>query len=79
MMLQMHGDDENQIRAMQHFMSEGSWDDRAAIEKHWEMTNASIGHEEGVLIIDCSGFPKQGKESVGVKRQWCGQLGKKAN
>ncbi len=75
----MHGDDANRIRAMQHFMSEGKWDDRAVLGKHWELVNEAIGDKAGVLIIDCSGFPKQGKESVGVKRQWCGQLGKKAN
>lgn len=79
MMLHMHGDDDNHIRAMQHFMSEGSWDDRAVLHKHWELVDVAIGDEDGVLIIDCSGIPKQGEESVGVKRQWCGQLGKKAN
>lgn len=79
MMLHMHGDDDNHIRAMQHFMSEGSWDDRAVLKKHWELVDETIGDEDGVLIIDCTGFPKQGKESVGVKRQWCGQLGKRAN
>lgn len=79
MMLHLHGDDENQIRAMQHFMSAGSWDDRSVLQKHWQLVEEAIGDEEGVLIVDCSGFPKQGKESVGVKRQWCGELGKRAN
>ena len=79
MMLHMHGDNENSIRAMQHFMSDGKWDDGAVLKKHWQLVDEAIGDDEGVLVIDCSGFPKQGKESVGVKRQWCGQLGKKAN
>jgi len=32
-----------------------------------------------VLVFDPSGFPKSGRESVGVARQWCGRLGKVDN
>lgn len=40
---------------------------------------AHLGHAEGVLVFDPSGFPKSGTESVGVARQWCGRLGKVDN
>jgi SRSO17 transposase len=38
-----------------------------------------LGDSEGVLVIDGSGFPKKGDDSVGVARQWCGRLGKVDN
>ena len=79
MMLNLKGDDPNSIRNMQHFLSEGSWQDKAILERHWQEVSHDLGQEDGVLIGDGSGFPKQGEESVAVKRQWCGQLGKVAN
>jgi SRSO17 transposase len=38
-----------------------------------------LGQSDGVLVFDPSGFPKSGRESVGVARQWCGRLGKVDN
>jgi SRSO17 transposase len=79
MVLHMNGDDANAIRRQQHFISHGRWPDHEILERHWSEVAQDLGDPQGVLIIDESGFPKQGTESVGVKRQWCGQLGKRAN
>jgi SRSO17 transposase len=79
MMLALDGDNQNEIRAMQHFISEGAWDDDAVLKRHWQEVAKDLGEEEGVFTLDGSDFAKQGTESVGVKRQWCGELGKTAN
>jgi SRSO17 transposase len=79
MLLHSEGDDANKIRAMQHFISEGAWDDDAVLAQHAKEVNKDLGEADGVLIIDGSDFPKQGNDSVGVKRQYCGELGKVAN
>lgn len=79
MMLELEGDNQNEIRAMQHFISEGAWNDEAVLAQHWREVAKDLGDAEGVYTMDGSDFAKQGDESVGVKRQWCGELGKKAN
>ncbi|MCB9137566.1 MAG: IS701 family transposase [Caldilineaceae bacterium] len=79
MMLHKAGNDVNQIRAVQNFIGESRWDDGPILRQHWSEVEKDLGDKNGVLILDGSDFPKQGTESVGVKRQWCGQLGKTAN
>lgn len=67
------------VRAMQQFIGAGAWDDGAILRQHQRLVDESLGEPAGVLIVDDSGFPKQGSHSVGVKRQYCGVLGKVAN
>lgn len=77
--LHLYGADRNAVRAMQQFLSEGAWDDRAIVQRLWQELVVDLGDTDGVLILDGSDFPKQGQESVGVARQYCGELGKTAN
>lgn len=68
------------VQAMQQFISEGAWEDEPVLEAHRRLVAETLGDvETGVLVIDGCDFPKQGKESVGVARQYCGALGKVAN
>jgi SRSO17 transposase len=66
-------------RVLQRFLTEASWDDKAVIERLQAYLAPRLLHPEAVWAVDESGFPKQGKKSVGVKRQYCGALGKVAN
>ena len=67
------------VRAMQSFLGGSQRSEQALIAEHRVQTGLTLGRKEGILILDGSDIPKQGDASVGVKRQWCGQLGKTAN
>lgn len=79
LVLAVEGVQPQAVRAMQQFISEGSWDDPALLHHHWQEVDHELGADDGVLILDGSDFPKQGLDSVGVTRQYGGELGKRAN
>lgn len=79
MVLHREGDNPNAVRAAQQFVGQGAWSDTEILARHWQEVAVDLGEADGVLILDGSDFPKQGDQSVGVKRQWCGELGKTAN
>ena len=67
-------------QALQHRLSESAWEERAVLDQVAQEANRLLGgHPDSRLLIDESGCPKKGKRSVGVARQWCGQLGKVEN
>jgi SRSO17 transposase len=73
----MHGrpSDAGTYQALQHFISNSPW----SAEPMWVRLRQLIPERAGILAIDDTGFPKQGVGSVGVKRQYCGALGKTGN
>lgn len=77
--LALEGVHPHAVRAMQAFISAGAWDDDALLLRHWKEVEKDLGDDDGVLMVDGSDFPKQGVHSAGVKRQYCGELGKRAN
>jgi SRSO17 transposase len=70
-----------QHQSLLHFIGEGGWSDEKVLAKVREMVLPGMERHEPikVWIIDDTGFPKQGKHSVGVASQYCGQLGRKGN
>ena len=66
-------------QALQQFIGQSSWDE-AAVAREYRATMAeALADPEGVFVVDDTAFPKAGQHSVGVQRQYCGALGKKAN
>ena len=66
-------------RGMQRFLTDSPWDDDAVIERLQEYLASGLAHPGAVWVLDGSDFPKQGRKSAGVARQYCGHLGKVAN
>jgi SRSO17 transposase len=77
--LAQSGADPNAIRGMQQFIGQGAWDSTPLTIHMQNRVSSWFGEEDGVVILDGSGFPKEGRRSVGVARQYCGHLGKIAN
>jgi SRSO17 transposase len=63
-------------RNLQHFIGTAPWDHVPLVDELCRQVGSELGESDGVLVIDPSAFPKCGKKSVGVARQWCGRLGK---
>ena len=70
-----------QHQSLLHFVGVAPWSDEAVLAKVREMVVPAIEASGPIeaWIIDDTSFPKQGKHSVGVQHQYCGQLGKQAN
>ena len=68
----------SQHQAMHHFVSDSPWDDDDVLRAVRDFTLPELTRASMVtcLIVDDSGIVKKGKHSVGVARQYCGQLGK---
>jgi SRSO17 transposase len=70
-----------QHQKLLHFVANAAWSDELVLAKVQEMVLPQIERHGPIeaWIIDDTSFPKQGRHSVGVHHQYCGQLGKQAN
>ena len=70
-----------QHQSLLHFIGEGKWRDERVLAKVRELVLPEMERHGPIeaWIIDDTGFPKKGQHSVGVARQYCGELGKQDN
>jgi SRSO17 transposase len=70
-----------QHQSLLHFVGNAAWSDELVLAKVRELVLPAIERQGPIeaWIIDDTGFPKKGEHSVGVARQYCGQLGKQDN
>ncbi len=67
-------------QSLHHFVAKAEWSDQVMLRRvaQWVVPKMDLS-EGGFWIVDDTGFPKKGKHSVGVTRQYCGVLGKQDN
>ena len=70
---------ENGVRPLQQFMIRSTFNDGVVLTEYQKRLGRAIASKNGMLSVDGSDFVKKGKNSVGVSRQYCGELGKTEN
>lgn len=71
---------ETDAQALHHFLTHSPWDARAVMNQVARDIDSLIGgDQDSCLLLDETCFPKKGKKSVGVARQWMGRQGKTDN
>src|SRR5450631_521633 len=68
-------------QSLHHVVADAPWNDQKVLEQVRQRVLPAMQKQGPVVawIIDDTGFPKKGKHSVGVTRQYCGQVGKQEN
>jgi SRSO17 transposase len=66
-------------KPIQFFVGAGKWDDEAVMTELRQHVREDLAESDGVVVVDPGAFPKEGTESCGVARQWCGRHGKVDN
>src|SRR5436309_9084510 len=67
------------LQQLHHFVSTSPWATAPLEDELVKAADRLVGGPDAALVVDDTALVKQGRHSVGVKRQYCGQLGKRAN
>ena len=67
------------VRTLANFMRKDIWDDTGMLKEYQREVGEILFEREGMITADGCDIPKKGKNSVGVQRQYCGNLGKVEN
>jgi SRSO17 transposase len=68
-------------QSLHHLVADAPWDDEALLDRALDTVLPSVLRQGPVVawVVDDTGFPKKGRHSVGVTRQYCGQVCKQDN
>ena len=68
-------------QSLHHVVADAPWDDEVVLDRCLDFVLPAMLRREPIVawVVDDTGFPKKGRESVGVARQYCGQVGKQDN
>jgi SRSO17 transposase len=75
------GNIESMRQSLHHLVAKAPWSDEVVLAQVREYVLSAMQRQGPVVawIVDDTGFPKKGRHSVGVTRQYCGQVGKQEN
>jgi len=68
-------------QSLHHLVADAPWSDEAVLDRSLDFVLPAMLARGPVVawVVDDTGFPKKGQHSVGVARQYCGQIGKQEN
>lgn len=66
-------------RGVQRLLGEADWDEEAVRDDLRAYVSEHLGEDNGMLVVDETGFIKKGKKSAGVARQYSGTAGRREN
>lgn len=68
-------------QSLHHVVADAPWSDEAVLDRCLDSVLTAMLRRDPIVawVVDDTGFPKKGHESVGVTRQYCGQVGKQDN